>query len=195
MNMSKSKEIIFQSLRCTKPLPPPLKDIERVEDLKILGVTLTNKLCMSRHIRNILSNNVVSLQRIRNLKCHGADKEILFQVYTALILSRTLYASQAWWGFSKKQVILSLQKFIHRSQRWGYCSPETPELNDLRRKMDQRLFHSVQSDSQHRLVPLLPPEASHRYRTRSRNYSIETADSFSLKNFITRMTVNHNYMQ
>ena len=193
LNVSKSKEIIFKSNRCTKLLPPCLNGIERVKTLKILGVTLSDKLDMSKHINNILSTNVACLQRIRNIKAHGASQDIISYVYSALILSRMLYASQAWWGFARKQDFQRLEKFIKRSQKWGYYSSNVLELSETSRNMDMRLFQAIQSDTYHKLAHLLPPPADHRHNTRFRGYMIEAADNISMENFITRMTINHLY--
>jgi len=57
LNRQKSKEIIVTLSRRSKRafnLPPFLSGIERVTSLKILGVTITDKLYMSEHVRDVV---------------------------------------------------------------------------------------------------------------------------------------------
>jgi len=63
LNQSKSKEIIFiDSKRKREAAPPPeMAGIVRVTSLKILGVTVTNKLSASDHVRDVISNCTKSL--------------------------------------------------------------------------------------------------------------------------------------
>jgi len=73
LNVSKSKEIIFHNSRrrITETLPQLLPDISRQNVLKILGVTITNHLSASEHIRRIVSDSAQSLYALRMLRHHG----------------------------------------------------------------------------------------------------------------------------
>jgi len=73
LNVSKSKEIISQNSRrrTAETLPQPLPDISRQNVLKILGVTITNHLSASEHIRRIISDSAQSLYALRVLRHHG----------------------------------------------------------------------------------------------------------------------------
>ena len=55
LNRSKSAEIIFTNRRRRQQFdePPPLTDITRVSSIKILGVTISNRLSLSQHIQNV----------------------------------------------------------------------------------------------------------------------------------------------
>jgi len=55
LNRAKCKEIVFTENRRRQPasLPAPLADIKQVTSLKMLGVTVTNHLSLSEHVREI----------------------------------------------------------------------------------------------------------------------------------------------
>ena len=55
LNRSKSAEIIFTNRRRRQQVdePPPLTDITRVSSIKILGVTISNRLSLSQHVQNV----------------------------------------------------------------------------------------------------------------------------------------------
>jgi len=53
--------------------PPNLPGIERVTSLKILGVTVKNKLSVSEHVRQIVSRCVQSFHALRIIRNHGTE--------------------------------------------------------------------------------------------------------------------------
>ena len=57
LNRAKSVEIIFENRqRRSQPCyPPALPDIRRVTSIKMLGVTFTNHLSMSDHVRDVIA--------------------------------------------------------------------------------------------------------------------------------------------
>ena len=57
LNKSKPTEVLFRDNRRgkLKTLPPPLHDITQETSLKIFGVTFSNNLSASDHIRNVVS--------------------------------------------------------------------------------------------------------------------------------------------
>jgi len=80
-------------------LPPPLPDITQETSLKILGVTFSNNLSASDHIRNVVSESAKSLYALRVLRYHGLSDAGLKEVFRAVVISRLTYASTAWSGF------------------------------------------------------------------------------------------------
>src|SRR5664279_6607559 len=68
LNRTKSAEIVFvDKMRRRQAVPPPtLSGIERVESLKVLGVTVTNNLSASDHIRGVITN-CASFTRTRHV--------------------------------------------------------------------------------------------------------------------------------
>jgi len=55
LNRTKSVEIIFEDRRRKSPAqhPPTLPDIQRATQIKILGITVTNHLSISEHVRDV----------------------------------------------------------------------------------------------------------------------------------------------
>jgi len=96
LNQSKSAEIVF-----TVQPPPPLQGIARVKSLKVLGVTVTEKLTVTEHVDDIINSCARSMHAISVLRSHGMCAPLLQQVLISV--SRHLKAHlrfPAWWGFS-----------------------------------------------------------------------------------------------
>ena len=121
LNVSKSKEIIFQNSRrrIAETSPQPLPDISRENVLKILGVTITNHLSASEHIRRIISDSAQSLYALRVLRHHGMTEIGLHAVFRAVVVSRLTYASPAWSGFITATDRQRVDAFLSRSNRCG----------------------------------------------------------------------------
>ena len=75
LNLAKSQEIIFvdKQRKHNFAVPTKLKEIqrERVDALKILGVTVTNGLSVSLHIQTVISSCALTLYALRVLRAHG----------------------------------------------------------------------------------------------------------------------------
>jgi len=74
--------------------------IERVTALKILGVTITGKLSLSEHVRDVVRKCAQSLHIIRVLRCHGMNDQALQAVYRSVVIAKLLNTACAWWGFT-----------------------------------------------------------------------------------------------
>jgi len=83
MQDKKSKEIVFiESKRKREAAPrPEMAGIVRVTSLKILGVTVTNKLSASDHERDVISNCAKSLSALRVLRARGMCDSALQAIY------------------------------------------------------------------------------------------------------------------
>jgi len=64
--------------------------------LKILGVTVTDKLSMSEHVRDVVLKCAQSLHVINMLRRHGMNDQALQAVYRSVVLAKLIYASSAW---------------------------------------------------------------------------------------------------
>ena len=99
LNRAKSLEVIFTSSRrklqdCD--LPAVLPDIARVSTMKILGVTITNHLYVSEHVRDIIGKCAQTMHAFKILRRHGMSQEALRIVYKAVVLAKLTYAAPAW---------------------------------------------------------------------------------------------------
>src|SRR6218665_1641263 len=84
--------LIPKSGRWTVPEPPPLR-MERVSELKILGVLFTNDLSVTSHVDDIISKCASSTYALRILRSNGLQDNALFTVCNAPAISRLLYAA------------------------------------------------------------------------------------------------------
>jgi len=102
LNLAKCAEIIlYDSRRKRQPVQPlPLPNVPRVQSLKILGVTISNKLSVAEHVRNIIRSSAQTCHALRLLRAHGMVNASLQVVYRAIITAKLTYAASAWWGFT-----------------------------------------------------------------------------------------------
>jgi hypothetical protein len=200
LNRNKSKEIIFfdRTRRRQVEPPPPLGEIVRVTSLKVLGVTITNGLSASDHVRGVISNCAQTLYALRVLRSHGLNDEALQTVYRSVVVAKLLYASTAWSGFINATDRQRVDAFLRRSKRCGFCPADLGTFDELLMTADRQLFEKVVGNEQHLLHHLLPPPsvASQSYNLRRRPHNRQLphhqgrlADS----NFITRMLFRDVY--
>ena len=170
LNRAKCVEIVFSQTRRRRPIdpPPPLPDITRVSTIKILGVTITNKLSVSDHISSVIRSCAQSLHALRTLRHQGMDQELLQTVYRAVIIAKLMYASSAWWGFTTAADRQRLESFLRRARCSGLYHTDRPTVAQLAEDADDTLFSSVTRSSNHLLHVLLPEHTNHPYHLRSR---------------------------
>jgi len=73
LNLAKSQKIIFvdKQRKHNFAVPSKLKEIQQVDALKILDVTVTNGLSVSLHIQTVISSCAQTLYALRVLRAHG----------------------------------------------------------------------------------------------------------------------------
>ena len=98
LNTGKSKEMIISRRRKYAKQPSQQVEIERVNSMKILGITLNSEPKVGEHIESLIKSSLTSLYALRILKAHGLRKEAIHKVTEAIIMSRILYAAPAWRG-------------------------------------------------------------------------------------------------
>ena len=114
LNVSKSKEIVFQDSRQRTAVTPPqrLPDISRENLLKILGVTITSHVSASEYIRQVISDSAQSLFALRVLRHHGMTVIGLLAVFRAVVVSRLTYASPACTGETDDQLFENIEQSV-----------------------------------------------------------------------------------
>ena len=91
LNRAKSAEMIFHAKYSSSSVVPPLlPGIVRVRDLKILGVTISDDLKMSTHIKATLSSCEQSLYALLVMKTHGMHPSAIQAVFHATTLAKLL---------------------------------------------------------------------------------------------------------
>src|SRR5688572_10175691 len=141
----------------------------------ILGVTITDDLRASAHVRQVVGACSSSLHAIRVLRVHGLPSAALHEVTraTTIIIARLLYASPAWWGYTSASDRNGLQRFLQRVKRMGYLPPQQPDVVCMMEKADNQLFQAVIWNSSHVLRSLFPPTVRRSYALRQRPHDFE----------------------
>jgi len=85
LDRKKTKEIIFSERR-KGVLPPPLSGIERLPGLRVLGVTVNDKLTAADHVATLLSSGTSQLYAMRVLRSHGTPPSSLHDIFCATVV-------------------------------------------------------------------------------------------------------------
>ena len=133
---------------------PAIPLIERVHRIRLLGVLLTSNLSFTPHIDYILtviSQRFYLLNQFKKMYHDGAG---LSSVFTALIVSRILYALPAIYGFILQSDIDRLNAMYRKVRRWGITAVEY-DMDLLSTLADSGLCKKIHSEN-HCLNHLLP---------------------------------------
>jgi len=128
LNPSKTLEIVFSRKRLLSP--PPNPSVTRTETLKILGITVDNKLTFSEHVKSTVTSCSQSLYALRLLRQHGM-LETSMTVFRVTLISKLLYASHSGWGFTSSAVRSQIEAFLRRSKQLCYCNKDCPDSESL----------------------------------------------------------------
>ena len=166
--------------------PTPIPGIQRIDMMKILGVSLSNTFSFNAHIDIALRQAAQSMYALRVLRSHSLTGEALWDVTRATTLARMLYASPAWWGCADMGHRQRLQNFISKLQRLGFLLRKSPSFADMCGTADEILFASVLRNEYHVLAQLVPPikETPYQLRPRAHNRSLPLANTLMRKNFV-----------
>jgi hypothetical protein len=194
INASKTKELVFHRPRPAKPLlPPPLDGIERLTVAKLLGVHIDDTLCFSTHITHVLSACSQRMFLLRKLRVRGLPAAQLQTVFTALILSKILYAVSAWGGFISAADQKRIDATFDKCRRYGFCTSKY-SFWELLINADHKLFCKAKN-SAHCLNRLMPPVRAtvDTLRERGHPYTLPTCrrelykQSFIVRNLFSFM--------
>jgi len=100
----------------------------------------------------------------------------LRHVYKVVILSKLLYASLAWWGFSSAADKQHLEASLWRAVRSGLHLVDDPSFFQLVGYMDDNLFAKIQLNPHHVLYKLLPEKTDRIYNLRPRSHSFSLTE-------------------
>jgi len=88
----------------------------------------------------------VSLCVLKLLRHHGMNDGWLRHVYKAVVLSKLLYASSAWWEFTCATDRQRLEASIRRAVRSGFYASDEPSMSQLVEDSDDNVWqYLVQS--------------------------------------------------
>jgi len=186
LNASKSREMLVTRRIDPETVPPPLPDMERVTVMTVLGVILRSDLRAISHVKKVLGSSTGSLHALRVLRAHGLPHDAMATVARATTLSRLLYASPAWWGFTSADDRQRIERLQRKMQRMHFLPSDAEPLVAVVDAADSRLLKTVIGADAHVLRRLFPPTAHRPYnlRPRSHPFILPTKDE---RNYIPRV--------
>ena len=101
LNYTKSHHIVFRRPRFPRDHDTIAKvdTIQRVFEINILGVTISDTLTLATHVSNLSAKCAQLSFALKTLRSHGLAGAALWEVTRAHIINRLTYASSAWWDF------------------------------------------------------------------------------------------------
>jgi len=145
------------------------------------------------HVRDVISKCAQSLYALKLLRNHGMCDDSLRHVYKVVILSKLLYASPAWWGFTSAADKQRLEASLRRAVLSGLYSVDDPSFSQLVEDMDDNLFAKIQHNPHHILYKLLPEKTDRTYNLRPRSHSFTLSVKTDSRNYINRMLFKDIY--
>jgi len=167
LNRNKSVEIVFTTKRKRQFIPPPLlSGITRITSMKMLGVTISDKLSVSDHVQNTVSSCAQSVHALRTLRAHGMSQEDIQTVSRCVVVTKLTYAANAWWGFGTAADGQRVEAVLRRGEHSGLCRSDILTAAELIEDLDDDLFQRILRDKNHLLHALIPD------RRRSLDYGL-----------------------
>ena len=133
------------------------------------------------------------LHALKLLRHHGMSDDSLRHVYKAVVLTKLLYASPAWWGFTNAADKQRLEASVRRAIRLGLYTADDPTPSQLVADMDDNLFANILNNPHHVLHKFLPNKTDHSYNLRSRRHSLSLTVKTDCNNFLNRLLFKDIY--
>ena len=200
INRSKCHEMVcYNSRKRIEITPPPeTHGITRVNSMNILGVLLTEQLSFSDHVTNKINSCAQSMYALKILRHKGMKRDILHNIFKAVILSRLTYGSPTWSGFLTTNDSKRIETFLERCIKFVFYADKHTTFAGLCDTIDNRLFLSILNNNNHLLHHFLPPASaaleSYDLRPRKHNRELpKTTSNLGRRNFITRILLADAY--
>ena len=129
------------------------------------------------------------MMRMSTFAAARSDKTAIRPFATLLPCSK---AAPAWSGYCTAADRDSLESFVRRCKRLGYCDVDTQSVVEQFQLADETLFERVLNDDRHVLHSLQPPrtECSYNFRRRRHDYElIPKTRTLNISKFIIRIYV------
>jgi hypothetical protein len=172
INESKTKEIVFHR-PCPRKyhLSDPIDGIERVNQIRLLGVIIQDTFSVDAHVNYVLSVCSQRIFLIKNLRDRGLPVKHMHTIYQALIVSRLLYALPAWSCYLSAELIGRIDAFLKRSYKYGLVSTVLT-VSELMDKASYALFVKMQQTG-HCLNDILPNRDEYSVYLRPRGHCFQ----------------------
>jgi len=187
INWLKTKQMVLRRPNLNASLlPPPLPDIELVHCIKLLGVYVSCVFNQEAHVNFITLAASQLLYLLKMLKLNGLNNKSLDCIFSAIVISRIIYAIETWGNYVTKEMIGKIDKMLKKARRWGLCSTLL-NFEEIKQERCKLLFKNICKNKMHCLSHLLPPERPQlkSLRPREHNYQIpEVSKQLHRKSFL-----------
>jgi hypothetical protein len=193
INKSKTREMaVVGRLRPSLALRPSVTGAARSTSIKMLGVTIGERLTVSEHVDLTVRSCASSLYALRVLREHGLQGPALHLTTRATTLARLLYASPAWWGLMSSSEVDRVEGLMRRVKRAGFLPQDAPTATQMAEAADAALFSAIIQDNNHVLRRLFPTRSVSNYNLRPRPHPFELTTKNN-KIFVPRMLFKNVY--
>ncbi len=169
LNTLKTVEMIVDFRRNPPALPPLTimnSTVTAVESFRFLGTTISQDLKWDNHIDSIAKKAQQRRYFLRQLRKFNLPRELLKQLYSAIIESVLCSSITVWFGSATKTGIIRLQRTVRTAERIiGAPLPSLQELYTSRVRKRAKKVTLDPSHPAHSLFVLLP--SGRRYRSLS----------------------------
>jgi len=181
-----SQEIIFTDQRWkTKfSIPDKIPLLQRVQTIKILGVTFTSSLSVTLHVQSVIAACAQTLYALRVLRKHD-----FFRAVAVAKLMHPTPGGHSPMPTTDRRSLLSFVAAFAQPGR-GFCSRDLADFHDLYISSGEKLFNKILTCPNHILRTLLPPPTAQNYTLRNRPHNRQLPDRISRItdcNFTVRM--------
>ena len=156
INWDKCNELVFNRPNISHDLiHAPFVYIERVNEARLLGITISGKLNFTSHVNYLMSVCSQRLFLLKSLRQQGLRPNELQTVFNAIIINCIMYALPTWAGYLSVGLINKINAFFRKCTRLGYTK-SCYTFTELMAKADDKFFRSLQMNH-HCAHFLLPP--------------------------------------
>jgi len=147
--------------------------INQVDEVKLLGVYLTNTFASTAHVNHLLTIGNQRLFLLSQLKNQGLALDSLHIVYQAIIQSKLTYALPAFAGQLTAMDITRFDALARKAKRRGLAKT-IPSMSEIIEDHDESLFKRMRDSSHclHHLLPPVRPNTLGRLRPRGHPYTL-----------------------
>ena len=152
LNVSKTKELVFDPRRGVHPIEPVKvngQSVEVVDSFKYLGVTLNAKLAFQQHTPHTQRKSQQRLYVLRRLKSFHLRPELMLNLYRSIIEPILTYCSVISLSSVSVTEKNKLLKITNTASKM--IGLPVPSMSDITDREVLREAHSVSADSSHPL--------------------------------------------
>ncbi|MFZ2537385.1 MAG: reverse transcriptase family protein, partial [Oscillospiraceae bacterium] len=200
LNKSKTKELIIYKSKNSRNSnvnsPLEIPGVERVTNLKILGVLFDDVLSFGSNLEHIIRSAASTFYALKTISLQNLSGSRLFDVTRQTLVARMLYASPVWWGFMSETQKARLNAVIRRAVKLSYLPHKFCSFIDLCDQSDESLFSQILNNHHHVIHHLLPEKKVDSYNLRQRSHDriLPLLHTSLLKNnFLNRMLYLNSY--